>query len=210
LYVKHREDHDLDFAREEGSDGKGDPLNVHEFHLTRSVRIQGDQYVKTPCIIISASGWSRRPGVAPSCDVAGYAQCGHPGGVFRRRAHAAALYRRRKIAKLYGQDVPVDRGDRGYAAFPRTPERASCCGWLTALLGHQADLSDPRRTGPPAQALQAAMLGEFQWKAAVADIWIPCQWVIVPRKAANYFAQVRKLFEASPVYTGKTTRGVGG
>ena len=36
LYVKHKEDHDLEFTREEGSNGKGDPLNVHEFHLTRS------------------------------------------------------------------------------------------------------------------------------------------------------------------------------
>src|SRR2546429_2651912 len=36
LYVKHREDHDLEFAREEGGDGKGDPLSVHEFHLTRA------------------------------------------------------------------------------------------------------------------------------------------------------------------------------
>jgi len=32
LYLKHREDHDLEFSREE-SGGKGDPLNVHEFHL---------------------------------------------------------------------------------------------------------------------------------------------------------------------------------
>jgi len=34
LYLKHKEDHDLEYVREEGSDGKGDPLNVHEFHLT--------------------------------------------------------------------------------------------------------------------------------------------------------------------------------
>src|SRR5258708_25279799 len=57
LYVKHREDHDLEFTREEGSDGKGDPLNVHEFHLTRSVEeSKAINNVKKPCIIISASG----------------------------------------------------------------------------------------------------------------------------------------------------------
>src|SRR5258708_14946443 len=57
LYVKHKEDHDLEFTREEGSDGKGDPLNVHEFHLTRSVEeSKAINNVKTPCIIISASG----------------------------------------------------------------------------------------------------------------------------------------------------------
>jgi len=57
LYVKHKEDHDLEFAREEGSDGRGDPLNVHEFHLTRSAEeSKAINNVKTPCIIISASG----------------------------------------------------------------------------------------------------------------------------------------------------------
>src|SRR2546429_9970421 len=57
LYVKHKEDHDLEFAREEGSDGKGDPLSVHEFHLTRSAEeSKAINKVKTPCIIISASG----------------------------------------------------------------------------------------------------------------------------------------------------------
>src|ERR1700752_876951 len=57
LYLKHKEDHDLEYAREEGSDGKGDPLNVHEFHLTRSVEeSKAINNVKKPCIIISASG----------------------------------------------------------------------------------------------------------------------------------------------------------
>jgi len=37
LYVRHREDHDLEFSRiESGNGGKGDPLSVHEFHLTRT------------------------------------------------------------------------------------------------------------------------------------------------------------------------------
>src|SRR5437899_8050480 len=36
LYVRHREDHDVNYAKLEGGDGgKGDPLNVHQFHLTR-------------------------------------------------------------------------------------------------------------------------------------------------------------------------------
>src|SRR6266481_1394868 len=57
LYLKHKEDHDLEYAREEGSGGKGDPLSVHEFHLTRSVEeSKAINNVKTPCIIISASG----------------------------------------------------------------------------------------------------------------------------------------------------------
>jgi len=31
LYLKYKEDHDLDFTKEDAG-GKGDPLNVHEFH----------------------------------------------------------------------------------------------------------------------------------------------------------------------------------
>src|SRR5205807_6698321 len=34
LYLKYKEDHDVDFSKLESS-GDGDPLNVHEFHLTR-------------------------------------------------------------------------------------------------------------------------------------------------------------------------------
>src|SRR5207245_11408354 len=33
LYLKHKEDHDLEYVQEEGSDGKGDPLNVRDLHL---------------------------------------------------------------------------------------------------------------------------------------------------------------------------------
>src|SRR2546430_9677555 len=56
LYLKHREDHDLEFAGEEGN-GKGDPLCVHQFHLTRTAEESKQiNNVKTPCIIVSASG----------------------------------------------------------------------------------------------------------------------------------------------------------
>src|SRR5689334_23892914 len=57
LYIKHKEVHDLEFAREEGSDGRGDPLNVHEFHLRQTAEESKALInVKTSCIIISASG----------------------------------------------------------------------------------------------------------------------------------------------------------
>ena len=54
LYVKHHEDHRAQFTAAELS---GDPLDVEDVHMTRTVdeskRING---VETPCIIISASG----------------------------------------------------------------------------------------------------------------------------------------------------------
>lgn len=54
LYLKHREDHSAVFTREETT---GDPLNMHEYHLARSpAESKAINNVKTPCIIISASG----------------------------------------------------------------------------------------------------------------------------------------------------------
>jgi metallo-beta-lactamase family protein len=54
LYLKHKEDHDADFVH--GEQNGGDPLSVHNFHLTRSVEESKQiNNVKTPCIIVSAS-----------------------------------------------------------------------------------------------------------------------------------------------------------
>src|SRR6202022_2041756 len=61
LYLKHKEDHDLEYVREEGRMKKGDLLSVHEFHLKRSVEeSKAINNVKTPCIIITASGMVKR------------------------------------------------------------------------------------------------------------------------------------------------------
>src|ERR1700751_2272474 len=50
LYVKYHEDHNLDFTKLESS-GDHDPLNVHEFHLTRTTEdSKAINNVKTPCI----------------------------------------------------------------------------------------------------------------------------------------------------------------
>ena len=56
LYENHHEDHDLEFTQEE-SDGNGDPLNVHEVHMTRTVdESKKINSINSPCVIISASG----------------------------------------------------------------------------------------------------------------------------------------------------------
>ena len=56
LYTRHTEDHDIDFEREERQ-GHGDPLNVHEFHMTQSVEDSKKiNDVVSPCVIVSASG----------------------------------------------------------------------------------------------------------------------------------------------------------
>src|SRR3984885_371296 len=55
LYEHHKEDHDVDFSREEAANR--DPLNVANVHMTRSVEDSKKiNDVVTPCIILSASG----------------------------------------------------------------------------------------------------------------------------------------------------------
>src|SRR6266851_5330489 len=171
LYLKHREDHDLEFAREEGSDGKGDPLSVHEFHLTRSrSEERAINNVKTPCIIISASGMvsggrvlhhlaQRLSDARNAVILAGFQAEGTRGRALQDGA---------KSLKLFGQDVPVRAEIVEMGQFSAHAGKSELLRWLTALP------APPRQTylthGEPAaaQALQTAIQQKFQWKAAVA------------------------------------------
>ena len=171
LYLKHREDHDLEFAREEGSDGKGDPLNVHEFHLTRAVEeSKAINNVKTPCIIISASGMvsggrvlhhlaQRLSDAHNAVILAGFQAEGTRGRALQEGA---------KSLKLFGQDVPVCAEIVEMGQFSAHAGKGELQRWLTALP------APPKQTylthGEPAaaQALQTAIQQKFQWKAAVA------------------------------------------
>src|SRR5229473_3312790 len=171
LYIKHKEDHDLEFTREEGSHGKGDPLNVHEFHLTRSVEeSKAINNVKTPCIIISASGMvsggrvlhhlaQRLPDARNAVILAGFQAEGTRGRALQEGA---------KLLKLYGQDVPVLAEIVEMGQFSAHAGKSELLRWLAALP------APPKQTylthGEPAaaQALQASISEKFQWKAAVA------------------------------------------
>jgi metallo-beta-lactamase family protein len=54
LYLKHPEDHDAEFTKEEAT---GDPLNAHSVHMTRTTdESKAINQMQDPCIIISASG----------------------------------------------------------------------------------------------------------------------------------------------------------
>jgi metallo-beta-lactamase family protein len=171
LYLKHKEDHDLEYVREEGSDGKGDPLNVHEFHLTRSVEeSKAINNVKKSCIIISASGMvsggrvlhhlvQRLPDARNAVILAGFQAEGTRGRALQGGA---------KSLKLYGQDVPVAAEITEMGQFSAHAGKSELLRWLAALP------SPPKQTylthGEPsaAQALQTAISEKFQWKASVA------------------------------------------
>jgi metallo-beta-lactamase family protein len=170
LYLKHREDHDLDFSREESS-GKGDPLSVHEFHLARSVEeSKSINNVKTPCIIISASGMvtggrvlhhlaQRLPDPRNAVILAGFQAEGTRGRALQEGA---------KVLHLFGQTVPVCAEIMEMGQFSAHAGKSELLRWLAALP------APPRQTylthGEPAaaQSLQQAIQEKFHWRAVAA------------------------------------------
>ena len=171
LYVRHREDHDLEFAElERGNGGKGDPLSVHQFHLTRTAEESKQiNNVKTPCIIVSASGMvsggrvlhhlaQRLPDSRNAVILAGFQAQGTRGRALQEGA---------KTLRLYGQEVPVNAEIVVLGQFSAHAGKSELLRWLNGFL------SPPRQTylvhgeSAAAQALQGA-IQERKWNVAVA------------------------------------------
>src|SRR5690348_685825 len=170
LYVRHTEDHDLDFSHLE-NDGHHDPLNVHQFHLTRTVEeSKSINNVRTPCIIISASGMisggrvlhhlaQRLPDSRNAVILGGFQAEGTRGRALQEGA---------KSLNLFGQEVAVGAEIVEMGQLSAHAGKSELLRWLTALP------ASPKQTylvhGEPAaaQALQAAIQQKFQWKVGVA------------------------------------------
>jgi metallo-beta-lactamase family protein len=172
LYVRHREDHDLEFSRiESGNGGKGDPLSVHEFHLTRTAdESKAINNVKNPCIIVSASGMvsggrvlhhlaQRLPDARNAVILAGFQAQGTRGRALQEGA---------KSLRLFGQEVVVKAEIVVMGQFSAHAGKSELMQWLTGLT------APPKQTylvhGEPAaaQSLQRTIQDKFQWQAAVA------------------------------------------
>jgi metallo-beta-lactamase family protein len=169
LYLKHKEDHDLEFSRDEQNGG--DPLNVHEFHLARSVE-ESKQIndVKTPCIIISASGMvtggrvlhhlAHRLGDARNCVIlAGFQAEGTRG---------RALLQGAKSLSLFGQVVPVLAEIVELGQFSAHAGKSELLRWLTGLQVPPKQVYLTHGEPQAAQSLQQAIVTNFRWKASVA------------------------------------------
>src|SRR6266478_2843386 len=170
LYLKHTEDHDLDYTRED-SGGKGDPLGVHQFHLTRTTEESKQiNNVKTPCIIVSASGMvtggrvmhhlaQRLPDSRNAVILAGFQAQGTRGRALQEGA---------KTIRLFNQDVPVNAEIVELGQFSAHAGKSELLRWLTALP------APPKQTylthGEPAAAhsLQSAIREKFKWNVSVA------------------------------------------
>jgi metallo-beta-lactamase family protein len=170
LYLKHAEDHDLEFIRLD-SGGQGDPLDVHQFHLTRTAdESKQINNVKTPCIIVSASGMvtggrvmhhlaQRLPDARNAVILAGFQAQGTRGRALQEGA---------KTIRLFGQDVPVNAEIVELGQFSAHAGKSELLRWLTALP------APPKQTylthGEPsaAQSLQSSIQEKFHWKVSVA------------------------------------------
>ena len=169
LYLKHNEDHDLQFSRDEQNGG--DPLSVHEFHLTRSVEeSKGINNVKTPCIIISASGMvtggrvlhhlAQRLGDARNCVILG--------GFQAEGTRGRALQAGAKTLSLYGQMVPVLAEIVEMGQLSAHAGKSELIRWLTGLQVPPQQVYLTHGEPAAAQSLKQAITEKFRWETAVA------------------------------------------
>jgi metallo-beta-lactamase family protein len=172
LYLKYRDDHDREFARlESGNGGKGDPLNVHEFHLTRTAdESKAINNVKTPCIIVSASGMvsggrvlhhlaQRLPDARNAVILAGFQAQGTRGRALQEGARSL---------RLFGQDVVVKAEIVVMGQFSAHAGKSELIRWLKALPSPPKQMYLTHGEPAAAQSLQRTIQNELKWNASVA------------------------------------------
>ncbi|HXM95236.1 MAG TPA: MBL fold metallo-hydrolase [Candidatus Dormibacteraeota bacterium] len=170
LYLKYHEDHDVDFTKLEAG-GKGDPLKVHEFHLMRTVEeSKAINEVKTPCIIISASGMvtggrvlhhlaQRLADPRNAVLLAGFQAEGTRGRALQEGA---------KTLRLFGVDVPVNAEIIEMGQLSAHAGKSELLRWAGSLA------APPKATylthGEPAaaQSLQREISQRYDWNVSVA------------------------------------------
>ena len=169
LYLKHTEDHDLDFERDEKNGG--DPLSVHEFHLARTVEDSKKiNDVKTPCIIISASGMVTGGRVLHhlALRLPDARNCVILGGFQAEGTRGRALQEGAKSLTLFGHAVPVRAEIVEMGQFSAHAGKSELLRWMTGLQVPPKQVYLTHGEPQAAQSLQQAIGVNFRWKAAVA------------------------------------------
>jgi metallo-beta-lactamase family protein len=133
LYLAHHEDHDLQFTADEV---RGNPLDAHTLHLTRSVQESKQiNSVKTPAIIISASGMvtggrvmhhlvQRLPDARNAVLLAGFQAEGTAGRLLQDGAQSI---------RLLGQEVAVRAEIQNLSQFSAHGDRGEILRWLGGM-----------------------------------------------------------------------------
>ena len=171
IYVKHKEDHDVDFVQQEER-GNRDPLNMQNVHMTRSVEDSKKiNEVVAPCIIISASGMAnggrilhhlahRLPDSRSAVLLVGYEAEGTGG---RALADGAQYLR------IHGQEVPVRAEIVKIDQLSAHAGRSELLRWLSGIT------IPPRQTflvhGEPnaLESFHGAITSKFKWPVTVPE-----------------------------------------
>jgi len=171
LYQRHKEDHDLEFSREENS-GNGDPLRSRQCMLARTPdESRQINRVNYPCVIISASGMAtggrvlyhlarRLPDARNAVLLAGFQAEGTRGRALQEGARAL---------RIHGEDVPVKAEIVSLHQFSGHAGHSEILRWLGAMP------AGPRKTylvhGEPAaaEALRGDVGARLGWRVAVAE-----------------------------------------
>ena len=169
FYMRHREDHKPEFAKEEESGGR-DPLNMHEVHMMRSVAdSKSINDVVSPCVIISASGMAtggrvlhhlarRLPDSRNTVMLVGYQAVGTRGRALQDGA---------KVVNLYGQQVAVRAEIATIGQLSAHAGKSELLRWLS---GFQ---TAPKQTflvhGEPValNSLRDAVTSQFKWPVTI-------------------------------------------
>jgi len=169
LYLKHEEDHDPEFAKIEKAGG--DPLYIKKFHLVKSVEESKQiNNVKTPCIIVSASGMLTGGRVLHHLEhrLSDPKNAVILGGFQAVGTRGRSLEDGVKTLNLYGHPVPVMAEIIEMGQFSAHAGKSELLRWLGALQ------TAPKHTylthGEPAaaQSLRQAIIDKFHWDTDVA------------------------------------------
>jgi metallo-beta-lactamase family protein len=167
FYLRHHEDHDLNFTADER---KGNPLDAHTVHYMRTVDDSKKiNNVHSPAIIISASGMATggrvlhhlarlAPDPKNAILLAGFQAEGTRGRALEEGA---------KTLRIQGQDVSVEAEVLNLRQFSAHAGKSELLRWLTGLP------APPRQTylthGEPvaSAALKAVIESQFHWQVAL-------------------------------------------
>ena len=169
LYVRHTEDHSLQFAQLERT-GNHDPLNTHEVHMTCTVQDSKKiNSMNSPCIVISASGMctggrilhhlaQRLPDARNVVILAGY----QAEGTLGRQLLEGA-----KSARIYGEQIPVRAEIQEVSQFSAHGDRGELVRWLSGFTAPPKQLFLVHGEPAAAQSFRGTVQEKLHWPVTI-------------------------------------------
>jgi metallo-beta-lactamase family protein len=169
LYRRTHEDHDAAFTAEET---KGTPLDARNLHIMKSPEESKQiNNVKTPAIIISASGMATGGRVMHHLEqrLPDARNCVLLCGFQAEGSGGRALEEGAKIFRTFGESIPVRAEIVNLRQFSAHAGRGELLRWLTGLPAPPRQVYLTHGEPPAAASLQQAIQSQFHWPVAVAQ-----------------------------------------